>query len=309
MSVKVTINIFSGRPNPSFALSDQAAKKMIDSLSFGKFRKQTTKTNPIPSVLGYRGIIVEQGKNKFSADLPESIYLSHDNVFTTDAIADADIKVDMKGMILDNIKNIKGFDDIKNFKKMIEKDMDSYLSKRELYVKNHFKFYDKTLQELLKPLRYKACYCAPSPDLDNWNGSFQGLNNCYNYSTNYRTDTFAQPGKASNNQYTSLSSCNPSGQVSTKAGAMSDGLIDLPTNNNTCPSKGHLVALVNWPNGDYHWYRKGSNGKWSHKPGSTAATILDNSGMPITDPRTADRGNYTNFCNFMQAIHGHFKIK
>jgi hypothetical protein len=309
MPLKVTVNVFSGRENPSFTLSDTNSKKLLDQLSIGKFKKQTAKTNPFPSVLGYSGLIVEQDGKQLTADLPSSFYLAHDNVFTNDTIADADANTDLKALIFDNIDKAKGFDDIKDWKKFLNKSVDDYLDKRKTYVANHFKFFDKTLEAFLGPIKFKACICSPAPDLANWNASFQGTNNCYNYGTNYRTDTFAQPGKASNNQYTSLASCNPAGQVSAKQGAISDGLVDLPNNNNTCPSTGHLAALVNWPNFDFHWYRKGTNGRWSHKPGGTAATILDNSGNPITDPRTADRGGYTNFCSFMQVIHGHFKVK
>jgi len=35
---------------------------------------------------------------------------------------------------------------------------------------------------------------------------------------------------------------------------------------------------------------------------------LDNSGHLIPDPRTADRGPYTNFCTFVVVKHGHIKI-
>jgi len=35
---------------------------------------------------------------------------------------------------------------------------------------------------------------------------------------------------------------------------------------------------------------------------------VDNSGHLIPDPRTADRGPYTNFCTFMVVKHGHIKI-
>jgi hypothetical protein len=310
MPLKVTVNVFSGRENPSFTLSDANTKKLLDQLSLGKFKKQTAKTNPFPSVLGYSGLVVEQTGKKLTEALPNSFYLSHDSLFTNEAtIAEADMGVDFKALIFDNLANAKSIEDVKDWKKIIDKGMDDYLQKRPLYIKNHFKYFDKTLAEFLNPIQFKTCFCSPLPDLDNWNGSFQGMNNCYNYGTNYRSDTFAQPGRAASSQYTSLASCNPAGQVSAKQGAISDGLIELPTNNNTCPKTGHLAALVNWPNGDFHWYRKGSNGKWSHKPGGTAATILDNSGNPITDPRTADRGNYTNFCSFMQVIHGHFKVK
>ena len=33
------------------------------------------------------------------------------------------------------------------------------------------------------------------------------------------------------------------------------------------------------------------------KPSANKATDKDNKGNPIVDPRTADRGTYTNFCN------------
>ena len=54
---------------------------------------------------------------------------------------------------------------------------------------------------------------------------------------------------------------------------------------------------------------QGRDGRWTHKPGGTEATDLDNSGNPISDPRTADRGGYTDFCGFMIAMHGHTKIR
>ncbi len=67
--------------------------------------------------------------------------------------------------------------------------------------------------------------------------------------------------------------------------------------------------LVIWPGVDFHWYRKGRNGYWSHKPGGTPATNIDNSGHFIPDPRTADRGGYTDFCTFMVVMHGHIKLQ
>jgi hypothetical protein len=150
----------------------------------------------------------------------------------------------------------------------------------------------------------ERCRCAPLYEPDWWNDpSRQYANNCYNYSTDYRTDTFAQPGLAAGAMYTSLD-C-----TAVRAAALLDDLIASPNANNRCPREGHLVALVIWPGIDFHWYRKGRNGYWSHKPGSTPATNLDNSGHTIPDPRTADRGPYTNFCTFMTVMHGHIKIE
>jgi hypothetical protein len=58
------------------------------------------------------------------------------------------------------------------------------------------------------------------------------------------------------------------------------------------------VALVVAPGWDYHWYRRDENGRWSHKPGGTRATNLDNSMNPISNPETANRGPYTDFCGY-----------
>jgi hypothetical protein len=56
------------------------------------------------------------------------------------------------------------------------------------------------------------------------------------------------------------------------------------------------------PGTDYHWYRLDRNGMWTHKPGGTQATNLDNSGNPISSPETADRCGgwlcYTEFCGY-----------
>jgi hypothetical protein len=35
---------------------------------------------------------------------------------------------------------------------------------------------------------------------------------------------------------------------------------------------------------------------------------VDNNGATISDPRTAARGGYTDFCTFMTVMHGHTKI-
>jgi hypothetical protein len=138
-----------------------------------------------------------------------------------------------------------------------------------------------------------------------WNDGWhiQGTNNCYNYGTNYRSDTYAQPGLANGAMYSSITCAE------VLAGAVADALINAPKANNKCPKEGHLVALVVGPGWDFHWYRKGRNGRWTHKPGGGQATNVDNSGNVITDPRTADRGNYTDFCTFMIVMHGHVKIQ
>ena len=144
-------------------------------------------------------------------------------------------------------------------------------------------------------VRFSAC---KKPEFDpSWNdgGAKQFGNNCYNYSTNKRTDTFAQPGSGTGQVITVPFTCAEVG-----ASAVSDGLRSRPNGDDDPSACCHTVALVIWPGsgGDYHWYRRDKDGTWSHKPGGTRATQLDQSGRRITDPRTADRGPYTAFCGF-----------
>jgi hypothetical protein len=163
------------------------------------------------------------------------------------------------------------------------------------------------------------CPGAPKASLGRWNDATargikcqvlvpnwcqQCCNNCYNYATDQRTDTFAQPGRASGRTLTLATTTCPT----VSCYAFYDGLLWTPANNNTCTTSGVLVALVMNPGNDYHWYRKNDDGYWSHKPGATAATSLDAAGAKITDPRTCSRPLYPQFCGFMVALDGSPRI-
>lgn len=137
--------------------------------------------------------------------------------------------------------------------------------------------------------------CLPLYQPGAWNDSngVQYNNNCYNYGCDIPTGTYAQPGRAHG---IILGAANLNCQEVTN-GAVADGLSQVNCDQGCgCSECQHQLALVIWPNEDYHWYRRDRDGRWSHKMGGTAATNLDNSGNIITDPRTADRGPYRIFC-------------
>ena len=303
MKVKMTLDIFSGRPNPTLEVSGREAKKILEQLDVNAaFRKNTDATAPEPVNLGFRGIILEQSGNDMDNNFPEYMRITPDRVYAGDKSARANDN-EFEKIIFDKLEKFKDLGNLKEFKKTLLTQIETFRTERPLILK-------KYPFEWRYPL-IKTCHCAPEHEIAWWNdgGLKQHNNNCYNYATNYRTNTFAQPGRSAGQMYTSLSGCSvAAGKISAKQGAVADSLIDLPLANNKCPGIGHLVALVVAPNYDYHWYRKGPDGKWSHKPGGTQATQVDNIGNPITDPRTADRGPYTQFCSFMQVIHGHVKI-
>jgi hypothetical protein len=125
---------------------------------------------------------------------------------------------------------------------------------------------------------------APAYNPAYWNDpSIVTCNNCYNYGTDIRTDTYAQPGYAHGVSH--LLDCPTVGNA-----AKADGLTDS-IGEKECSGCTHMVALViapDWPR-DYHWYRLDNNGRWSHKPDRRPATDRDASNNLITDPETADR--------------------
>lgn len=57
--------------------------------------------------------------------------------------------------------------------------------------------------------------------------------------------------------------------------------------NERCPAGSYKVALIVGKT-DYHWYRQNPDGFWSHKPGKTNVTNIDQQGNSIIDPQYAE---------------------
>ena len=295
MTLRITIDIFSGRNNPIIELSPRQAADFLEKAMPTTKLKRDAIPNP-DWRLGYRGLLVEQTRGG-SRTLPRSFRIAAGALYTADSsfsIADPTVEQGLfePGGFGAKLK-IKGIDDPRNVLRKAVKELWKF--RDEYHRPEHSR----------RHRRHPKCECAPLYEPLWWNdgGQKQFNNNCYNYACDYRTDTFAQPGQANGAMYTALS-C-----ASVKPAAIADALLDKPGANNRCPKEGHLVALVIWPGVDFHWYRKGRNGLWSHKPGPTQVRNIDNSGHVIHDPRTADRGGYVNFCSFMTAMHGHIKIR
>ncbi len=287
MEFRITLDIFSGRKNPVIEVKGREADRLYERLKPAR-RLSTKELLPVPtSTLGYRGLIIEASGARA---LPKTFRLANGDL-TGPRLSHRAADEDIEGFIARHPGLTRKLG--KNFPAFLLKEIERFRETRKK-CKHH-------------PPRWphrEHCRCAPLYEPAWWNdaGQKQYNNNCYNYSTNDRTDTFAQPGLAAGAEYTALT-C-----ASVRPAALADDLIDSPGANNKCPKEGHLVALVIAPGSDFHWYRKGRNGYWTHKPGGTQATNVDNSGLLIPDPRTADRGPYTDFCTFMVVMHGHIKI-
>jgi len=292
MTLRITIDIFSGRPNPVIELSGNEAKDALSRLRPGRGLEKGEPVLPVQPTLGYRGLIIEQVDER-DPNLPEVFRLANGDLF---------------GPSLTHKAQDENFEDFVFSRTGLIKRLDLSQDLPDNIIKEKERFKELREKHKEKPVKWpkrRVCECAPRYEPAWWNdaGQVQFNNNCYNYSTNYRSDTYAQPGLAAGAMYTSLTCADVT------PAAVADCLIDSPGADNKCPEEGHLVALVVAPGFDFHWYRKGRNGRWTHKPGGTPATNLDNSGVLIPDPRTADRGPYTDFCTFMIVRHGHIKLR
>jgi hypothetical protein len=285
--VRITIDVFSGRENPIVEFKGEKAKAVLERLRPGR-RIVGGKALPSSPTLGYRGLVIDQIGEPVKG-LPKTFRLAHGDMFAPDFAQHAEDET-FEDFVCGSV-DVRELG--KAFPEAIKEQMQQFKELREKWV----------VGKIVWPPLFNPCRCAPVYEPDWWNvPAIQPHNNCYNYGTNYRTDTFAQPGRSAGAMYTSLS-CS-----SVKSAAVKDCLIDSPASSNACPAEGHLVALVVSPGWDFHWYRKGQNGYWSHKPGPAAVTNVDNSGVAISDPRTANRGPYTDFCGFMVVKDGHIKI-
>lgn len=278
MAIAVTLEIFSGRQNPVWILSDDQAAELVERVSTAEERT-LAKPSGVLGKIGYRGFSIHSLEESVQGGM--RLYV-HEGIVDTNQRELNRItgNRDLEAWLLDTAS--ESLDE--NLKSFVIAELD----KPPLDVAEFFR-----ITEVACP----SCLASDAPTYDpgRWNiPGIQPNNNCYNYANNQITNTFAQPGRAHGSQTRTMEcgSVNPA--------ALADGLANTADfNTSLSPGQGWYVALVIWPGYDYHWYRQDIGGCWSHKPGQTPATDLDNSGNRIADPNVADRGPYTDFCNYM----------
>jgi hypothetical protein len=301
MLLRVTIDIFSGRPNPVVELRDEEAREALKRLQPTK-KLEGTDTVMTPSVfmLGYRGLIVEQ-MDEHSDTLPTSFRVVDGKLFG-EKLSHLATDGSFEEYIAETV-DLKRFSLGDDFRPRLKNEMVNTREARRNPSETSLIAIPPIFKGILE--ENKIAPCAPRYEPSWWNdgGQRQQHNNCYNYAANYRTDTFAQPGRAAEAMYGAIT------VDEVKKAAMADMLEDASAIGNNPPAEGHLVALVIAPSWDYHWYRMNRNCSWSHKPGSTEVTNLDNAGEKIRNPKNANRGPYTEFAGFMLVKHGHIMLK
>jgi len=278
MSLTVTLNVFSGRPNPMWTVPEGGAAELTE-----RIESLTTTSNlkaaAISGGLGYRGFTVRRNEEAHPIHIHAGIV---DPGHAAHSLLAEDREIE-KWLLSTAGEQVPA-----EVKAHVEEALSAPVS-------------HAVVTAAIAAARCPKCNAADAPVYNSaiWNTpAVQPHNNCYNYANNHITNTFAQPGRATGHQYTQLTNCTGAGSV--EAGAHSDGLATTPNfHAHLAAGHGWYVAVVLWPGVDYHWYRQDKSGCWSHKPGSTAARNVDNANHAISDPKTANRGPYTIFCAYM----------
>ena len=353
---RVTLDVYSGRPNPTWELDEAEAKEILKQVQSAP--ELVTPEDAGPAILGYRGLVVTldeaagggvgldgvparfrvghgaAGDRARSFELAERLLAGAGKAVSVKpgprgdrtAFDDTNLQTKAKKFLLDASTSdaflnaptdpevvARSLRELKGHEGRGPKDGPQPAEGGIITASSVEEAFDVSAQACWYPASvigrdastwsaFTVGSCSMEASAFNasfWNTtSVQPYNNCYNYASNRRTDTFAQPGWASCSETTVMACSN----VSTASSA--DGAIRYPTCASSSPR--WYMALVIWPGEDYHWYRYQSNGYWGHKPGRTAAKNTDNSGAVIYNPETANRGGYTNFCGywFSPATHG-----
>jgi hypothetical protein len=303
----VTVDIFSGRRNPSMLLDDEQSAKIIPGLR-PDVPLARDESLSVPAILGYRGLIFEQ-RGTEDPSIPSAFRLARGRLYGSGLRHWASDRQIERSLLTDGGIIAEAIED-PVVREVIETELE-----REHPPTDRAQTEAPDRAPTLQP----CDSASPIADFEWWNDadpcaslctgstgtwSCQCNNNCYNYATNIRTDTFAVPGEGSGRPIPTTSLyCK-----SLRLAAFYDNLQDAPYADNKCIPGRTLVAAAINPGVDFHWYRKNQDGYWSHKPGHTQATNLDASRQLITDPRTCDRGFYTEFCGFMVVTAGHPRI-
>jgi hypothetical protein len=305
--LKITVDVFSGRPNPTWIMGDKRGDELLKKIS--RKKQIISRSDQGYNGLGFRGIKLELlGDEASSNKLPSTFKIA-------DGLAkDQKASIDLAREIVDQMTRYERANmDVfrltpidKRIQEVILGSIEQYerdLKRIQKYIRIKIRWPIGPIRVTVKDSECKSCKYEESrfnPDFWNADPYVRANNNCYNYGRNWKTNTFAQPGRHSGATASSMS-CS-----AVKTAAMNDGLVErcdcLPKSE--YPRR--LMALVIAPGIDYHWYRKQTGGFWGHKPGGTAARNYDNSGVIIVDPQTCDRGagtylNYTDFCGFFYA--------
>lgn len=296
--LQVTADVFSGRPNPVWIVDDETeARATLRELV--KERSLLADTTPAQAGLGFRGLQIEMLNDELAQDfnLPAVSYLA----------AGPQVAPGRANELAERLIGLMGKAQARSAAAFAEAGALPLEAPLQSFLTTQLERVGRTSQadvaeapppapqETMAAITCTIELGAFNPGFWNNDPNVRTRNNCYNYASNKRTDTFAQPGRGCGHMYTAINCAEVT------RGALCDGLHHRFDCFPDSEKPRYLVALVIAPGPgfiDFHWYRKQKEGFWGHKPGGTAARNTDNSNHIVMNPQTCDRGPYTIFCGY-----------
>jgi hypothetical protein len=291
--LQITADVFSGRPNPAWTVTDEAEVRSI-MREITRNRALIADAAPETAGLGFRGVMVAPLSDDLTQDfdVPARAYIA----LGAGGVAGSGIEI--VDRLIGLIPKAEMSADAGPDAMALDESLQSFL-REQMVLSSRMSTLDGVATAEDEAVAAEAvravCYYDTSPYNPNfWNTdpTVRSSNNCYNYASNKRTNTFAQPGRGCGHMYTALSCAEV-----TRA-ALCDRLHRRYDCFPDSEYPRYLVALVMAPSVDFHWYRLMREGFWAHKPGGTAVRNVDNCGKVIYNPATCCRGIYTQFCGY-----------
>ncbi|MCS7479851.1 hypothetical protein ACFFQW_18970 [Umezawaea endophytica] len=303
--LEVELDILSGMPNPTWILSGEHERELVDRIAADPAQLSPAATAEEQFSLGYRGLLVRTVKTdgeQRSLTLPQEFRVgsrpatepaaewllgtaeSYRDSGVTDVLREAAAEgiARIDNLVVDPAQPATGFG---GREQQDNEDPDTPNGGGE--------------GVSTRGATWWACgsnYFSANADLFNRPENVT-RNNCYCFASNHLAGVrYALPGKRGGRPATSIT-----------CGGCTDGL-RADGWQDGCQTNGLTIAMVIWPNVDYHFYRLvtgGPNWWWGHKPGGTPAKYTDDCGHAIYQengtgyaPNNICRGNYTNFCGY-----------
>ncbi len=277
--LQVELDIFSGMPNPTWMLTGKEEKELLDRIMAEP--ELMLSTNQSPSTLGYRGMVV-------------SLVKEDDGAWSRTALASGTRLPQtfrIGGLSKESVETASW---VLTTSEKTETSVDDFLREVAQTGISTITLDSNVVKKSGAELAGAAMCCSSTYlSMNAWlfnSSSYKSTSNCYCFAANHPgAGRFAQPGRHGGYTIRDLSLSE------LRTGLAEDGWQE------SCMAYRNLnVALVVWPNRDFHFYRlvRTSSYLWGHKPGGTDARYTDNSNNDITDPEQCDRGDYTSFYGY-----------
>ncbi|SHG82815.1 hypothetical protein [Streptoalloteichus hindustanus] len=295
--LRITADLFSGRPNPVWEVQDEArVRETLRSLR--QHEDLLSEGVPAGSGLGFRGFEIESSSDELTLGVgyASSVYLPVGR--TARGARANEFAEQLIDLLYRDATAVAPPSELPPLETPIQELLTAELQWAASQggaasLSDASGQAEQPAQQPAAPAVTCTIEVAPyNPGFWNDNATTRRCNNCYNYASNWRTNDFAQPGLGCGSVYQSLS-CD----AVTRA-ALCDGMHHRYDCFPDSEKPRWLVALAVGPGYDYHWYRLMKEGFWGHKPGGTNVRNVDERNRQITDPQTADRGRYTHFCGY-----------